>query len=45
MFLSNGFTAIKSVLNPSFSAAAIDSSVVPVFEHSFLNSINFLSYS
>ena len=37
---SKGLIAIKSVLNPSFSAAAIDSSVVPVLEHSFLNLIN-----
>ena len=41
IFLSSGFTAIKSVLYPIFSAFAIDSSVVPVVEHCFLNSINF----
>ena len=34
-FLSSGFTAIRSVLNPIFSALAIDSSVVPVVEHCF----------
>ena len=31
------------VLKPIFSAFAIDSSVVPVFEHSSLNLIKFLS--
>ena len=40
MLSLRGLVAIRSVLNPSFSAAAIDSSVVPVFEHSFLNLIN-----
>ena len=33
MVSSKGLTAIKFVLNPNFSACAIDSSVVPDFEH------------
>ena len=41
MLLSKGFKANKSVLNPIFSAWAIDSSVVPDVEHSFLNLKNF----
>ena len=32
--------ANKFVLNPIFSPRAIDSSVVPVFEHSSLNLLN-----
>ena len=39
--------AVKLVLNPIFSPCAIDSSVVPVFEHSiwnFSNSESFLKY-
>ena len=43
MFLFRGFRANKSVLNPNFSALAIDSSVVPVLEHFSLNFINSLS--
>jgi len=35
--------ANMSVLKPSFSATAIASSVVPVFEHCSLNLINSLS--
>ena len=37
---SSGFTAIKLLLNPIFSACAIDSSVVPVFEQTALKLIN-----
>ena len=41
---SKGFFAIKSVLNPSFSACARASSVVPVLEQFSLNFIKFLSF-
>ena len=41
--MSSGLIANKSVLKPIFSPRAIDSSVVPVFEHSFLNLLNSLS--
>ena len=41
MFVSRGLIARISVLKPIFSALAIDSSVVPVVEHCFLN---FLKY-
>ena len=36
--MSSGLIANKSVLKPIFSPKAIDSSVVPVLEHCFLNS-------
>ena len=34
-----GLTAVRLILKPIFSPWAIDSSVVPVLEHSFLNFI------
>jgi len=38
-----GFIAFRFVLKPILSPTAIASSVVPVFEHSSLNFIKFLS--
>ena len=40
----NGFIAKRFVLKPILSPSAIDSSVVPVFEHSFLKLTNSLSF-